>query len=63
MINNNRITFRPMRKDDLDSVMVIDRLSFSMPWPESAYSHDLIIIYDYKPKTEVRGGTNITITI
>jgi ribosomal-protein-alanine N-acetyltransferase len=46
MIENNRISFRPMRKDDLDSVMVIDRLSFSMPWPESAYHHDLIINSD-----------------
>jgi ribosomal-protein-alanine N-acetyltransferase len=42
MIENNRISFRPMRKDDLDAVMVIDRLSFSMPWPVSAYRHDLI---------------------
>lgn len=42
MIENNRISFRQMRKDDLDSVMVIDRLSFRMPWPESAYRHDLI---------------------
>lgn len=42
MIEDKRITFRPMRKDDLDSVMVIDRLSFSMPWPKSAYIHDLI---------------------
>ncbi|HUV26971.1 MAG TPA: ribosomal protein S18-alanine N-acetyltransferase [Anaerolineales bacterium] len=42
MIEDKRITFRPMRKDDLDSVMVIDRFSFSMPWPESAYRHDLI---------------------
>ena len=42
MIENSRINFRPMRIDDLDSVLVIDRLSFSMPWPESAYHHDLI---------------------
>lgn len=42
MIENNRISFRPMRKDDLDEVMVIDRLSFSMPWPVSAYRHDLV---------------------
>ena len=41
MIENSRINFRPMRIDDLDSVLVIDRLSFSMPWPESAYRHDL----------------------
>lgn len=37
----NHIIFRPMRKDDLDSVIEIDRLSFSMPWPKSAYVHDL----------------------
>jgi ribosomal-protein-alanine N-acetyltransferase len=42
MIENNRISFRRMRKDDLDSVMDIDRLSFRMPWPESAYRHDLM---------------------
>ena len=42
MIKNSLVTFRPMRKDDLDSVMVIDRLSFSMPWPKSAYVHDMI---------------------
>ena len=41
MMENNLITFRPMRKDDIDSVIKIDRLSFSMPWPESAYIHDL----------------------
>lgn len=41
MMDNNYITFRPMRNDDLDSVMHIDHLSFSMPWPESAYRHDL----------------------
>ena len=42
MIEDQKITFRPMRKDDLDSVMVIDGLSFSMPWPKSAYLHDMI---------------------
>lgn len=41
MMENNLISFRPMRKDDIDSVIGIDRLSFSMPWPESAYLHDL----------------------
>ena len=41
MMENNLITFRPMRKDDLDSVIGIDRLSFSMPWPKSAYIHEL----------------------
>ena len=41
MMENNLITFRSMRKDDIDSVIEIDRLSFSMPWPKSAYIHDL----------------------
>jgi ribosomal-protein-alanine N-acetyltransferase len=41
MIENSHISFREMRKDDLDSVLVIDRLSFPLPWPESAYRHDL----------------------
>lgn len=41
MIENHKIAFRPMRKDDIDSVMDIDRLSFSLPWPKSAYLHDL----------------------
>jgi len=41
MIEKNRIIFRPMRIDDLESVLVIDRISFTMPWPESAYLHDL----------------------
>jgi ribosomal-protein-alanine N-acetyltransferase len=41
MIENNSVSFRPMREDDLDSVMVIDRLSFSLPWPENSYYHDL----------------------
>lgn len=42
MIESNSVSFRPMREDDLDSVMVIDRLSFSLPWPENSYHHDLV---------------------
>jgi ribosomal-protein-alanine N-acetyltransferase len=41
MTVDQKITFRHMRKDDLDSVMVIDRLSFSLPWPKNAYLNDL----------------------
>lgn len=41
MIDNSHISFRHMRKEDLDSVLDIDRLSFRLPWPESAYRHDL----------------------
>jgi ribosomal-protein-alanine N-acetyltransferase len=34
--------FRPMRLDDLDQVVAIDQLSFSMPWPASAYRYELL---------------------
>ena len=37
----SQITIRLMRMEDLDSVMSIDGLSFSMPWPASAYRHEL----------------------
>jgi ribosomal-protein-alanine N-acetyltransferase len=41
MIDNNSFTYRPMRQGDLDAVIDIDRRSFSLPWPLSAYLHDL----------------------
>lgn len=41
MIDNNCFTYRPMRQGDLDSVIDIDHHSFSLPWPMSAYIHDL----------------------
>ena len=56
MIEDKKITFRPMRNDDLDSVMSIDRLSFSMPWPKSAYLHDLID----NPKAMLRVAEDIS---
>jgi ribosomal-protein-alanine N-acetyltransferase len=31
-----------MRLDDIDQVIVIDRLSFSLPWPASAFRHELV---------------------
>ncbi len=34
--------YRPMRMEDLDQVVAIDRLSFSMPWPASAYRFELL---------------------
>lgn len=37
----NQVKIRPMRSDDLDSVMSIDGLSFSLPWPESSYRYEL----------------------
>lgn len=35
------IIIRPMQIDDLEAVMEIDRLSFSLPWPRSAYEYEL----------------------
>jgi len=35
------ITIRPMREADLGEVQAIDRISFSMPWPSSAYLYEL----------------------
>lgn len=32
---------RPMRLDDLEQVLAIDRASFSMPWPPSSYRYEL----------------------
>jgi ribosomal-protein-alanine N-acetyltransferase len=32
---------RPMAWADLDQVLAIDRMSFSLPWPESAYRYEL----------------------
>jgi len=35
------ISFRPMDRSDLEQVLAIDRQSFSMPWPASAYEYEL----------------------
>ena len=35
------IFIRPMQIGDLEAVQAIDRLSFSMPWPASAYKYEL----------------------
>ena len=32
---------RPMRAEDLEQVQLIDRLSFSLPWPSSAFRYEL----------------------
>jgi ribosomal-protein-alanine N-acetyltransferase len=31
-----------MRLDDIDQAILIDRLSFSLPWPASAFRHELV---------------------
>jgi ribosomal-protein-alanine N-acetyltransferase len=40
-LGNNAISIRPMKSEDLPQVQTIDRLSFSMPWPGSAYEYEL----------------------
>jgi [ribosomal protein S18]-alanine N-acetyltransferase len=35
------IIIRGMKLDDIEAVLEIDRLSFPMPWPESAYRYEL----------------------
>lgn len=35
------VLIRPMQAEDLDQVQMIDKISFSMPWPESAYRYEL----------------------
>lgn len=41
MIATIAINIRPMRIDDLEQVCYIDRQSFTLPWPDNAYSHEL----------------------
>jgi ribosomal-protein-alanine N-acetyltransferase len=36
------IQIRPMTLDDLDQVLAIDQLSFSLPWPRSAFRYELV---------------------
>ncbi len=36
------ILIRPMRLEDLDQVSAIDQLSFSLPWPKSAFRYELV---------------------
>jgi ribosomal-protein-alanine N-acetyltransferase len=35
------LLIRPMTQDDLEQVLAIDRMSFSLPWPASAYNYEL----------------------
>jgi len=36
------LNIRPMHVDDLERVQEIDRKSFSLPWPKSAYRYELL---------------------
>lgn len=40
-LENDSISVRPMKSEDLLQVQKIDRLSFNMPWPGSAYEYEL----------------------
>jgi ribosomal-protein-alanine N-acetyltransferase len=39
--STNSIIIRPMHSKDLERVKEIDQLSFSAPWPDSAYRYEL----------------------
>lgn len=39
---SSSLCIRAMREDDLEAVQAIDRLSFSLPWPASAFRYELL---------------------
>jgi [ribosomal protein S18]-alanine N-acetyltransferase len=39
---NNKIVVRGMREEDLGQVLTIEKISFSLPWPEKAYRYELL---------------------
>ncbi len=41
MNERRKVLIRPMCKEDLAQVRAIDHLSFSLPWPEQAFSYEL----------------------
>jgi ribosomal-protein-alanine N-acetyltransferase len=41
MEQTESISIRPMQPQDLEQVLAIDKASFSMPWPASAYNYEL----------------------
>jgi ribosomal-protein-alanine N-acetyltransferase len=38
---NSTVLIRPMQPSDIEQVHLIDQLSFSLPWPVSAFSYEL----------------------
>jgi ribosomal-protein-alanine N-acetyltransferase len=36
------LTIRPMREEDLEQVVAIDQLSFSLPWPAHSFRYELL---------------------
>jgi ribosomal-protein-alanine N-acetyltransferase len=39
---SNPYTIRPMRVEDLEQVVAIDQLSFSLPWPPHSFRYELL---------------------
>lgn len=42
MTETQQLIVRAMTLDDLDQVLAIDRASFTLPWPPSAYRYELL---------------------
>jgi len=40
-VSNGRLTFTPMRAEDLDAVMEVERRSFPEPWSPGLFLHEL----------------------
>ena len=49
-----QITIRAMEWQDLETVSEIDKLSFTLPWPESAFKFELL----ENPAAAPVGGRN-----
>jgi ribosomal-protein-alanine N-acetyltransferase len=41
LVLTETLLIRPMEQDDLEQVLAIDQMSFSLPWPASAYNYEL----------------------
>ena len=41
LVANLEVRIRPMQAADIEDVTAIDRISFSLPWPERAYQYEL----------------------
>ena len=41
-LSSGEVVIRSMRIEDLEQVHALDRLSFTLPWPESAFRYELL---------------------
>jgi len=57
MIQSLPYITRPMKPDDIPSVVAIDRLSFPTPWPPSAYAYELNYARDSQYYVLLRPGS------